>query len=136
MRWLLDTVTLSAARRPERSDPGVIRWLESQNPYSLFLSAITIFEIELGTRRRERAVPDQGAELRVWAETVSELFAGRILAVDERVAARAARMHVPDPRPERDALIAATADVHNLTVVTRNVKDFEPLGARVFNPWT
>lgn len=135
MNWLLDTVTLSATRRPDRADPGVVRWLERQNPYSLHLSAITVFELELGTMRKERTDPVQGAALRRWVDEVLLVFADRILPVDGDVAGYAAGYHVPDPRPERDALIAATAELGNLTVVTRNVDDFEPFRVRLFNPW-
>lgn len=135
MRWLLDTVTLSVTRRPDRAPTEVIRWLEARNPFSLYLSAITIFEIELGTRRKERSDAAQGSDLRGWVTQVNEAFAGRILPIDELVAAHAAGLHVPDPKPERDALIAATAHVHNLTIVTRNTRDFETLGVPLLNPW-
>ncbi|MEO7016725.1 MAG: type II toxin-antitoxin system VapC family toxin [Leifsonia sp.] len=135
MRWLLDTVAVSATRRPERTLAEVIRWLEAQNPFSLYVSAITMFELELGTRRKEVSDPVQGADLRACVERVSEAFVGRILSVDEQVAVRAASLHIPDPKPERDALMAATAYVHNLTVVTRNTRDFQTLDVRIHNPW-
>lgn len=135
MKLLLDTMTLSATRRPDREDPDVIRWLERQNPYSFHISAITIFELELGIQRRERADPAQGIVLRRWQDDVMMVFSERILPVDGEVAGLAAAYHVPDPRPERDALIAATAEVGNLTLVTRNSRDFEPFRVRMFNPW-
>ncbi|NUU07613.1 type II toxin-antitoxin system VapC family toxin [Leifsonia sp. C5G2] len=136
MKWLLDTVTLSATRRPDRAEPSVVRWLERQNPFSLYLSAITVFEIELGTARKEHTDPQQGADLRRWVDDVYSVFSDRILPVDHEVAGVAAGYHVPDPRPERDALIAATAEVGKLSVVTRNVRDFEPFGVPLFDPWS
>jgi predicted nucleic acid-binding protein len=103
---------------------------------SLFLSAITIQELEIGTLLVERRDALQGAILRAWLEDhVLPAFADRILPVYTAVARRAAALHVPDPRPIRDALIAATALVHDLTVVTRDVADFAPTGTRVFDPW-
>jgi predicted nucleic acid-binding protein len=93
-------------------------------------------ELELGTLLLERRDPIQGAGLRAWMDGhVLPEFADRTLPVDSEVALRCARLHVPDPRPERDALIAATALTHGMTVVTRDVADFEPTGVRVLNPW-
>lgn len=94
-----------------------------------------MFEIELGTAQKERTDPSQGADLRRWVDDVQMLFGERILPVDHEVASVAASYHVPDPRPERDALIAATAEVGHLAVVTRNVRDFEHFGVTLFNPW-
>lgn len=93
-------------------------------------------ELELGVSLLERRDASQGARLRVWLEQqVLPEFVGRIIAIDEVVARRCAKLHVPDKRSERDALIAATALVHGLTVVTRNVADFEATGASLLNPW-
>ena len=103
---------------------------------SCHVSALTLMELEIGVLRIERRDARQGAVLRTWLdERVVPEFADRVLPVDGPVALRCARLHVPDPRPERDALLAATALVHGLTVVTRNEVDFEPTGAAVFNPW-
>lgn len=103
----------------------------------LFLSVISILEMELGARQIERRHAAQGAILRTWIDSqILANFEGRILPVDAAVALRCAQLHVPDPRGERDALIAATALVHALTVVTGNVADFEPMGVAVLNPWT
>jgi len=100
------------------------------------LSAISVLELERGTLLMERRDPAQGAMLRSWMENlVMPSFAGRILPVDTPVALRCAALHVPDPKSYRDALIAATALVHGMTVVTRNVSDFEPSGVAVLNPW-
>lgn len=137
MRLLLDTNVLSELRKPaHRIDTRVSTWAESQSPADIYLSAITILEIELGILRVSRRDSHQGLRLRAWLEQdVLDVFAGRILPVDTSVARQAALLHVPDPRPERDALIGATAAVHGLTVATRNVADFEPMGISLINPW-
>jgi hypothetical protein len=102
----------------------------------LYLSAITIQELEIGVLLAERRDPSQGALFRLWLnDHVIPAFNGRILDVDTAVAQRSAKLHVPDPRPVRDGLIAATALVHGMTVVTRNVADFEPTGVKTLNPW-
>jgi predicted nucleic acid-binding protein len=103
---------------------------------SLFLSAITILELETGVLLLERRDPAQGAILRTWLDGyVLPAFAGRVLAVDMVVAQCCARLHVPDPCAERDALIAATALVHGMTVATRNLTDFASTRVPVLNPW-
>lgn len=134
--FLLDTNVISELRRPERADPAVVAWASTQPAASQFLSAISILEIELGARLVERRDGTQGAILRAWIDNqILPHFEGRILAIDTAVALRCAGLHVPDRRPERDALIAAAAAVHGLTVVTRNIADFEPMGVTVLNPW-
>jgi len=134
--FLLDTNVLSELRRRDRTDAKVAAWADSVQPSDLFLSAITILEIESGALIVERRDKAQGALLRAWIDQkVLPAFAGRILPVDTAVAHRCARLHVPDPRAERDALIAATALVHRLTLATRNVADFEPMGVELFDPW-
>ena len=137
--YLLDTNVISELRRAKagKADPRVVAWGESMPVASLFLSVITLLELEMGVLLIERRDPAQGAILRAWLDSqVLPAFAGRILAIDTAVARRCARLHVPDPRSDRDALIAATALVHGLTVVTRNVADFEPMGVGLLNPWT
>ena len=102
----------------------------------MFLSAITILEIEIGARAIERRDGAQGRALRRWIdEQIMPQFLGRILPVDELVAQHCARLHIPDPRAERDALIAATAIIHRMTLVTRNVADFKAMNVALFNPW-
>jgi predicted nucleic acid-binding protein len=134
--FLLDTNVLSELRRRDRIDPRVAAWADDIHPSDLFISAITILEIEAGTLMLERRDKAQGAVLRAWIDgKVLPAFEGRILSVDTAVAQRCARLHVPDPRAERDALIAATALVHRLTVVTRNVADFQGMGVGLLNPW-
>ncbi|MEJ9078296.1 type II toxin-antitoxin system VapC family toxin [Gordonia malaquae] len=138
MSHLLDTDVVSELRKPaRRADPGVRAWVADRAATGLYLSAITVMEVEVGIGRIARRDPAQGERLRVWLDdALLGSFAGRILSVDVAVARCAARMHVPDPRPERNALIAATAAVHGLTVVTRNVRDFAALDVAVVDPWS
>jgi predicted nucleic acid-binding protein len=137
--YLLDTNVLSELRkvRAGRADPRVATWAAGVSAAQLFLSAITIHELEHGVLLAERSDPAAGAVLRRWLdESVVSVFEQRILPVDEVVARRAASLHVPDPAPFRDALIGGTALVHDLEVVTRNVKDFTRFeGLRVIDPW-
>ncbi len=136
--YLLDTNVVSELRKAKagRADAGVTAWAGRVPPTSLFLSAITILELERGVLLIERRDSGQGAILRAWMrDRVLPAFADRVLAVDTRVALRCAELHIPDPRADRDALIAATALVHGMTVVTRNVSDFAPTRVEVLNPW-
>ncbi|MBA2323185.1 MAG: type II toxin-antitoxin system VapC family toxin [Pseudonocardiales bacterium] len=137
MSYLLDTNLVSELRKSSATaDPRVRAWVRARPAHQMFLSVITVLELEIGVARVERRDPGQGHRLRSWLdEQVLTSFRDRLLAVDLAVAQRAAAMHVPDPRPERDTLIAATAKVHGLQVVTRNVKDFAPTGVDVVNPW-
>jgi predicted nucleic acid-binding protein len=136
--FVLDTNVVSELRkvRSGKADPHVARWADSVDAGSLHISAITILELEIGILQVEHRDPTQGAMLRTWLDTlVLPEFQGRILPVDTAIARSCARLHVPDPRAERDALIAATALVHGMTVVTRNLADFEPTGVPLLNPW-
>ncbi len=138
MMYVLDTNVLSELRKVRlgKTDANVTAWAESVDAADLFVSAITIMELELGVLSVERRDTTQGAMLRSWLEQyVLPEFSGRTLPVDTAVAQRCARLHVPDKRAERDALIAATALVHGMAVVTRNVADFKPTGVTVVNPW-
>lgn len=137
MSYLLDTNVVSELRKkPGVVEPRVLAWAERHPARDLYISVVTVMEIELGVARVERRDPEQGAVLQLWLEAgVLAGFANHILSIDVETARRAARLHVPDPRPERDAFIAATAAVHGLTVVTRNVADFDPTGVDVVNPW-
>lgn len=138
MKYLLDTNVISELRRSKtRSDPAVRQWTSERRPSSLHLCAITILEIELGIARLARMDVAQANRLQSWfEEDLLEVFKGRILSIDVSVARRAVRLHVPDPRPERDTLIAATAIANDMTIVTRNVADFEPMGVALINPWS
>lgn len=136
--FLLDTNVVSELRKAKqgKADAGVIAWAQGVQVGELYLSAISVLEMEQGVLKSERKDAAQGAILRAWLDQhVLPGFAGRILAVDTAVALRCARLHVPDQKNERDALIAATALVHGMTVVTRNVKDFKRTGVQILNPW-
>ncbi|MEN9502149.1 MAG: hypothetical protein RI964_1434 [Pseudomonadota bacterium] len=136
--YLLDTNVVSELRKAKtgKADKNVVAWAQSVLPSSLFLSAISVLELETGILLIERRDVAQGKMLRQWLETqVLPAFAERILPVDTAVARQCATLHVPDPRSDRDALIAATALVHHMTVVTRNVDDFKPTGVALLNPW-
>ncbi|MBC7378406.1 MAG: type II toxin-antitoxin system VapC family toxin [Burkholderiaceae bacterium] len=136
--FLLDTNVVSELRKVRlgRADKNVALWADSVDAVDLYLSAISVQELELGVLLAERRDPPQGALLRSWLEShVLPAFATRILPVDTAVAQRCAAQHVPDPRPIMDSLIAATALVHGMTLVTRNVADFQSSGVAILNPW-
>ena len=138
MMFVLDTNVVSELRKVRlgKADAGVAAWAHSVDAADLFVSAITIMELELGVVLIERKDATQGAMLRSWLEQqVLPEFSGRTLPVDTAVALRCARLHVPNKRGERDALIAATALVHGMAVVTRNAADFKPTGVALINPW-
>ncbi|AWD23628.1 type II toxin-antitoxin system VapC family toxin [Fuscovulum blasticum] len=138
MMFLLDTNVISELRRAGdgKADANVTAWLGAQDAGTLFISAITVMELEIGVRRIERRDSTHGGMLRAWlTERVLPEFEARVLPVDMAVALRCAGLHVPDPRSERDALIAATALVHGFTMVTRNFEDFKATGAVLLNPW-
>lgn len=136
--YLLDTNIVSELRKAKsgKADKNVVAWANSVSASSLFLSVISILEIETGLLLVERRDSTQGAMLRSWLSAhVLPTFSERILAFDTAVAFCCAKLHVPDPRSDRDAIIAATALVHGMTVVTRNVDDFDPTGVELLNPW-
>ena len=136
--FILDTNVVYELRkiRLGRADKNVAQWADSVDSVDLYLSAITVQELEIGVLLAERRDPPQGAIFRAWFEShVLPAFAGRILPVDTAVAKRSAALHVPDPRPVRESLITATALVHGMTVVTRNVADFQSSGVLLLNPW-
>jgi predicted nucleic acid-binding protein len=136
--YVLDTNVVSELRKVRlgKADAQVARWADSVEAVTLYVSAITILELELGILQMEGRDPTQGAMLRAWMDNhVLPEFMERVLPIDTEVARRCARLHVPDRRAERDALIAATALVHGMTIVSRNLADFEPTGVPVLNPW-
>jgi toxin FitB len=135
---LLDTNVLSELRkvRTGKADSHVAQWAETLNTANLFISAITIHELEIGVSLAERRDRRQGEALRLWLEKqVLPAFEDHILPVDVAVAMRAAKLHVPNPRPINDAFIAATALVHGLIVATRNTADFDGCGVQLIDPW-
>jgi predicted nucleic acid-binding protein len=133
--YLLDTNVLSELRRPDRADARVRAWAARQQPAQCWVSAITILELERGVLLIERRDARQGAQLRTWLEGILRQFQDRVLVIDMAVARRCAGLHVPDRRAERDALIAATAMVHGMTIVTRNIADFAATQVPLLNPW-
>lgn len=136
--FLLDTNVVSELRkiRLGRADKNLAQWADSVDAVNLYVSAITVQELEMGVLLAERRDPTQGAIFRAWLQShVLPAFADRILPVDTAVAQRCAALHVPDPRPAVDSLMAATALVHGMTLVTRNVADFQSSGVAILNPW-
>lgn len=138
MSYLLDTNVVSELRKigDGKTDANVVAWIGAEDAANFFISAITILELERGVLSIQRRDAAQGARLRAWLDNrIRPEFEGRILPVDDAVATRCAHLHVPDRRNEADALIAATALIHGLTVVTRNVRDFEGTGVVLVDPW-
>jgi len=134
VKYLLDTHVLSDARLKRSS--ALMGWLRRQEVGSLALSVVSLLELERGVRRKERVDPAGAAPLRLWLdEDVRPMFSGRLLPIDEPIAIAAAALHIPDPLPEMDALIAATAVVRDLVLVTRNTRDFQRTGVSLLNPW-
>jgi len=135
---LLDTNVISELRKigDGKADPKVVAWIGAEDTANFFISAITILELERGVLGVQRRDAVQGARLRAWLDNhIRPEFSGRILPVDDEIATRCAHLHIPDRRNEADALIAATALVHGLSVVTRNARDFEGIGVVVIDPW-
>ncbi len=136
--YLLDTNVISELRKlgDGRADANVTAWLANRDANSFFISVITVMELEIGILRVERRDQRQSSLLRQWVDTiVRPEFSARTLPIDEAIALRCARLHVPDPRSDRDALIAATALHHGMSVVTRNAADFAATGVPLINPW-
>jgi len=134
--FILDTNVVSELRKARKADPNVRKWANALPAANLYISAITVLELELGILRIERRDRKQGAVLRAWMEAqVLPTFAGRVLGIDTPVARQCAALHVPNARSDRDALIAATAHVHGMTIATRNGKDFQSMGVDLVNPW-
>ena len=134
--YILDTNVVSELRKAKKAHQNVKKWAQPLPAASLYISAISVLELEIGILLIERRDQQQGRILRAWMDRhVLPTFSGRILAIDTAVAQRCAMLHVPNPRSDRDALIAATALVHGLTVATRNVADFERMEVAVLNPW-
>ncbi|MDR6192592.1 putative nucleic acid-binding protein [Agrobacterium pusense] len=138
MKYLLDTNVVSELRKvgDGKADLNVTTWLGAKDSRDLYISAITISELERGVLSIQRRDIEQGSRLRAWMDSrVRPEFAERILSIDEAIATRCAHLHIPDRRNEADALIAATAIVHGLVVVTRNIHDFQGTGVVLVDPW-
>jgi predicted nucleic acid-binding protein len=134
--YILDTNVISELRKGTRAQRSVRMWAQALPTASLYLSVVSILELEIGMLLVQRRDQKQGAILRAWIDAhVLPSFSGRILSIDTIVAQRCAALHVPNPRSDRDALIAATALVHGMTVVTRNLSHFQATGVAVINPW-
>lgn len=136
--FLLDTNVISELRKAStnKAEKNVVEWATQQSVGSMFISAISILEIEMGILQKERKDPAQAAILRTWLNShVLKAFSDRILPLDTSVAIQCAKLHVPNPKSERDAMIGATAKVHGMTLITRNIKDFRHMDLNIFNPW-
>jgi toxin FitB len=136
--FVLDTNVVSELRKAGSgtADTRVLGWAQQADPATLYISAVTVMELELGVLQMERRDARLGRLLRAWLEErVLPEFQERVLTIDAFVARRCASLHMPDPRAERDVLIAATAFVHAMTVVTRNTADFAATGVTLLNPW-
>ncbi len=138
MTWLLDTNTVSDLRPSFRRpvDPGLAAWFAATAVERMQLSSVTVLELEIGVRRKERSDPRSGARLRQWLTEIIGAFESRVLAFDTAAALAAAPMHVPSRRPDADSMIAGIARSRRLVVVTRKVRDFESLGVEVLSPWS
>jgi toxin FitB len=134
--YVLDTNVVSELRKGKKAERSVWTWAQTLPTTNLYLSVVSVLELEIGILLVERRDRKQGAILRAWIDGyVLPSFSGRILAIDTVVAQRCASLHVPNPRSDRDALIAATALVNGMTVVTSNVSHFQATGVTIVNPW-
>ena len=130
--YLLDTDVLSALRRRDRS-PVIVRWIESQRTADLYISVVTVGEIERGIERQQRHNPNFARDLSVWLDNMLDWYSDRILPVDVATARRWGQLSAALGNENADLLIAATALEHGLTVATRNVRHFEPTGAPIID---
>ena len=136
--FLLDTNIISESRKlgSSRIDPRAAAWLSQTDVEATFVSTMTIFELERGVRQMERRDTVQGTALRRWLDDqIMPTYEHRTLPLSREVALICASLHIPDPKSERDAWIAATAIDAGLTLVTRNVTDFEGMGLELINPF-
>jgi toxin FitB len=132
--FLLDTVIISELRK-KRPDAGVLRWISGQQDSQLFLSVVTLGEIERGIEKQRGVAPEFAEELATWVEHLTSLYADRILPITPNIARVWGRLSARIGNEGADLLIAATGLSHGLTVVTRNTSHFEPAGVSVINPF-
>jgi len=135
MGFLIDTNVVSEQRKGVRGNPSVRQWFSQTPGMSIYLSVLTIGELRQGVERIRRKDSIAAASLEKWLNTIENQMAGRILPVTQAIAERWGYLNVPDPLPAIDGLLAATALVHDLTLVTRNVRDVERSGVRLLNPF-
>jgi predicted nucleic acid-binding protein len=133
--WLVDTNVLSELRKGERAATGIRSWFDAASGDELFTSVLVVGELRRGVESIRRRDEPAALALESWLHRLSESFADRVLAVDAVVADRWGRLNVPDPVPTVDGLLAATALVHDLTLVTRNARDVARTGVRLLDPW-
>lgn len=136
MSYLVDTNVVSELRKGQRCDPGVASWFANTSSGDIFLSALTVGEIRKGIESIRRRDEPAASALEAWLGELLATHSDRILAVDAVIAEQWGRFNVPDPLPVLDSLLAATASVHGLTLVTRNVKDVERTGVECLNPFS
>ena len=135
-KFVLDTNVISELRKGSRADAQVVAWVDNHDFNAFYISVITLFELEMGVRRKERSDPVQGKALRQWLDRLREdVFVERILPISTQTALINASLNVPDLHQSADSWIAATAIEHNMAVVTRNVKDFHNIEVELINPW-
>lgn len=135
MRYLLDTNVISDLRKRHRASPLVRAWGNERKPQELFLSVLTLGELRRGTELIKRRDPATAGILRAWLDSIRARFRNRIIGIDATVADRWGRLGIPAPLPDIDGLLAATALVHGMTVVTRNVRHIAPTGVPCLNPF-
>jgi predicted nucleic acid-binding protein len=134
LTYLLDTNVVTELRRP-RTDRGVVAWVETTTRETTYVSVLVLGEIRQGIERLRRRDPSQALSLERWLVSLEEVFSDRVLAIDEPIAHAWGRLSAADTLPPIDGLLAATALVHGLTVVTRDTGPFERIGVPYLDPW-
>jgi toxin FitB len=135
VKFLLDTNVVSELRKQTRTNPAVSRWIASVDESDLFLSVLVVGELYQGIERLRRRDPIAARKLNRWLTVLTMSYTERILAVDQAVATLWGTLNVPDPLPVIDGLLASTALIHDLTLVTRNTSDVKRTGVRLINPF-
>lgn len=135
MAYLLDTDVLSGTRRPDKINPTLEKWLRSLSPNEVFISAMTIGEIEKGIAKQQAIDPDFASDLQTWLDELLTYHADRIIPVTTNIARRWGNFNQQPGNSNVDILIAATALEHGLTIATRNIKHFSGTGAKLINPF-